>query len=398
MTKSTLQLIFQELQDHQDEVIHWRRHLHQHPELSFQEFETATFIKEKLQSFGLEIKTNIGGNGVIAILNGQKKGPTIGLRADFDALPINDGKDVPYKSKNPGVMHACGHDGHTAALLGTARILSKYKDKISGSIIFIFQHAEEKPPGGAKAMIEELNIDEIDYIFAAHLASDIPIGKVAVGAGFKMAAVDKFEIIVHGKGGHGAKPQETNDPIVIGSDLVNAFQKIVSRRVDPLDSAVVTLGVFHAGNAFNVIPNEARLEGTVRSFSEEVRKQVKENIYSLVKGITDGYQASFNIDYLHGYPALYNPQKETAVITQLFTELLGEENVVEFQTSMGAEDFAYFLNEKPGNYFKVGSRNHDGRTQFPHHHPNFDIDERALLIIQETFVKIVSHYVLIDEA
>lgn len=394
---SVLAYIHKNLEDNQEKVIAWRRHLHQHPELSFEEFETASFIADKLRSFGLEVKTAIGGNGVIGILKGQHEGPTIGLRADFDALPIQDAKDVPYRSTNAGVMHACGHDGHTAALLGTAKTLSDFTEEISGDIIFIFQHAEEKPPGGAISMIKALDIDKIDYFFAAHLASDIPLRKIAVGEGFKMAAVDKFEITVKGKGGHGARPHDSIDPIVVGSDIVNALQKIVSRGVDPLQSAVVTLGVFHAGNAFNVIPNEATLEGTVRTFDEDVRTFVKEKIYSLVKGITDGYGASFQIDYLHGYPALFNPSAETQVVTQLFTDLVGQENVVAFEPGMGAEDFAYFLREKPGNYFKVGSQTSDAYTQFPHHHPNFDIDERALYMIQKAFIGILAHYLKLDK-
>lgn len=391
---SVLSSITVELSTNLDEIISWRRYMHQHPELSFEETKTATFIKEKLVSFGIDVKTNIGGNGLIGILSGNKPGKTIALRADFDALPIDDQKDVPYKSLNPGVMHACGHDGHTAALLGTAQTLSKFREHINGTVIFIFQPAEEKPPGGAKFMIAENVLDGVDYVFGAHLASDIPLGNVAVGAGYKMAAVDKFEITIKGRGGHGARPHESNDPIVIGSDIVNALQKIVSRRVDPLKSAVVTLGVFQAGNAFNVIPDTARLEGTVRTFDENVRKQVKKQIYSIVNGITEGFQATAKIDYLFGYPALFNHQSETDTVEKLFSETFSESCVVELETAMGAEDFSYFLLEKPGTYFRVGSKNDNENTHFPHHHPKFDIDERALLNIEKAFVKIFSYYLL----
>src|SRR5690625_2734914 len=375
----SLKDLFQEIDHHFSDVVTWRRHLHQYPELSFEEVETAKFIKQKLISFGLEVKDQIGGNGVVGILKGSGEGPSVALRADFDALPIHDEKNVKYRSKHPGVMHACGHDGHTAALLGTANVLSKWKEKLNGKVIFIFQHAEEKPPGGAIAMMKELNMNHIDYVFAAHLASDLPVGKIAVGDGVKMAAVDKFKIVIEGQGGHGGRPQDTNDPIIIGSDIVNALQKIVSRRIDPLEAAVVTIGVFHAGNAFNVIPNEAKLEGTVRTFNETVRKKVKEQIYSLVKGIVEGYSASSHIDYLHGYPALFNHKEETDLLKQLF----GKESVVDFDVSMGAEDFSYFLLEKPGAYFRVGSHNECENTRYAHHHPMFDFDERALLVAQK---------------
>ncbi|MFS0614192.1 M20 family metallopeptidase [Lederbergia ruris] len=390
--QTDLALIHRELEKNHQEVINWRRYMHQHPELSFQETETAKFIEEKLLSFDLEVKTNIGGNGLIGILKGEEAGPTIALRADFDALPIQDEKDVPYKSKNPGVMHACGHDGHTAALLGTAQVLSQFRKNIKGNIVFIFQPAEELPPGGAKFMIEDHVLDGVDYVFGAHLASDLPLGQVAVGEGFTSAAVDKFEITIKGKGGHGARPHETIDSIVIGSEVVNALQKIVSRKVNPLQSAVVTIGVFQAGNAFNVIAENARIEGTVRTFDEKIRMQVKEDIHSIVKGITSAFQADFSIDYLLGYPALYNHKQETELARTLFKEEFSEEAVIALEPSMGAEDFSYFLQERPGTYFRVGSRNDNEQTHYSHHHPKFDFDERALLNIERSFVKIIAHY------
>ncbi|MFP7494948.1 M20 family metallopeptidase [Terribacillus saccharophilus] len=388
--KQTLAEVHKELEHDFQEVVEWRRYMHQHPELSFQETETARYITDKLRSFGYEdIQTNVGGYGIVAALTGNTAGPTIALRADFDALPIQDEKETTYRSNTPGVMHACGHDGHTAALLGTAKALLKYKDSINGKVVFLFQPAEEVPPGGAKAMIEDGALDGVDYVYGAHLNSAAPVGKIGVGEGFKMAAVDKFAITIQGKGGHGAAPQETVDPIVIGSDIVSALQKIVSRRVSPLESAVVTLGVFQSGNAFNVIPDTAKLEGTVRTFNADIRKQVRSQIEAIVAGITSGFGASYSIDYLHGYPALYNHPKETALLQQLFSEQFGEKQVIPLETGMGAEDFAYYLQEKPGSFFKVGSRNEDTSTHYPHHHPKFDIDERALLITEKAFTKIV---------
>ncbi len=385
--------LYSEIEANFEEMRDWRRHMHMHPELSFEEVKTAKYIEEKLRSFNLEVKTNVGGrNGLIGILRGANPGKTIALRADFDALPIDDEKDVPYKSMNPGVMHACGHDGHTAALLGTAKVLSNHKQHINGTVIFIFQPAEEKPPGGAKFMIEEGILDEVDAVFGAHLGSEIPLGKVAVGAGYKMAAVDKFEIRIKGRGGHGARPNETIDSIIVGTSVIEALQKIVSRNVDPLKSAVVTVGVFQAGNAFNIIADSARIEGTVRTFDEAVRDQVEERMRSILEGITNAYGATFEIDYLRGYPALYNHETETELVRNVLSQPFKEENIVEFQPTMGAEDFSYFLNEKPGTYFRVGSRNEDEATHFPHHHPKFDFDERALMNISKSFVTIVSHY------
>ncbi|MGG3572375.1 M20 family metallopeptidase [Bacillus gobiensis] len=382
--------VYTELENNFPEVVEWRRYLHQHPELSFQETETANFIAEKLRSFGYkQIQTNVGGYGIVAALEGYKPGPTIALRADFDALPITDEKDVSYRSKSPGVMHACGHDGHTAALLGTAKVLLENRESFKGKIVLLFQPAEEAPPGGARAMIEDNALNGVDYVFGAHLDSSVPVGKIALGDGFKMAAVDKFAITVQGKGGHGAAPQETVDPIVIGSDIVSALQKIVSRRVSPLDSAVVTLGVFQSGQAFNVIPDTARLEGTVRTFDADVRQKVKQQIHKIVEGITSGFDATFQIDYLEGYPALYNHPKETELLQKLFAEQFDKANLVPLRTGMGAEDFSYYLQEKPGSFFKVGSRNEDPATHYSHHHPKFDIDERALLLTEKAFTKII---------
>ncbi len=390
--KTVQEDIFTELNYNFNDVSDWRRYLHQHPELSFEETETAKFIAEKLTQFGLEVKSGIGGNGLVGILKGSEQGETIALRADFDALPIQDEKDVSYKSLNKGVMHACGHDGHTAALLGTAQTLSRFREKIKGTVLFIFQHAEEKPPGGAKFMIEENVLDGVDYVYGAHLASDIPLGKIALGSGYRMAAVDKFTINIKGKGGHGAMPHTTVDAVVVGSEIVTSLQKVVSRRINPLESAVVTIGVFQSGTAFNIIADTAKIEGTVRTFEDSVRNQIEEEIRAIVKGNTIAAHASYDIDYLRGYPALNNHQEETETVAELLSDTFGKEAIIDLTPAMGAEDFAYFLNERPGTYFKVGSRNESETTHFPHHHPKFDFDERALLNIEKSFVQIVAHH------
>lgn len=375
------------------QVVSWRRHLHSNPELSFEEFETSQFIAEKLREFGYFVETNIGGTGLIARLKGEKEGKSIAFRADFDALPIQDLKKVPYASKKDGISHSCGHDGHAAALLGVAQTLKKYEHLIKGEIVFVFQHAEEKPPGGAKEMIAQNILKDVDYVFAAHLDSSLPVGKIAVGAGFKMAAVDYFNIQLKGRGGHGAKPHQANDALVAGGELVGSLQKIVSRSIDPLESAVVTIGQFHSGTAFNVIAENAFLEGTVRTYDGTIRNSVKERIEKITKGLALAHDIEWHIDYLFGYPALFNHVEETENVKRNFIDHFGEDKIVDIQPSMGAEDFAYFLKEKPGTYFKVGSHNENASTRFAHHHGCFDIDERALQVVQEAFIYIATKYI-----
>lgn len=387
------EILFQQLTEQYDQIVAWRRQMHQHPELSFQEQNTAVYIAEQLESFGLEVKRGVGGGGILAYLRGEQPGPTIAFRADFDALPIQEANDVPYKSKVDGVMHACGHDGHTATLLGVAKVLIQNRKHIKGTLVFIFQHAEEKPPGGAKFMIEDGALDGVEYVFGAHLASELPLGKVGVRDGAIMAAVDAFTIQIQGKGGHGAKPHHTVDALVIGTQVVNALQQIVSRRVNPLQSAVVTIGVFQSGQAFNVIADSARIEGTVRTFDPELRKQIEADIRGIVKGICEAGHAGYEIDYLNGYPALVNPKPETELVHELIADSLGSDVFAELEVSMGAEDFAYYLQHRPGVFFKIGSQSSED-TAYAHHHPRFDIDERSLLVSGNVFLSIAAHYLL----
>lgn len=387
---SMMKMISSALDENFPQVVQWRRYMHQHPELSFKEEKTAEFIIAELEKMDLDIRVNVGGYGIVAKLVGVNAGPTIAFRADFDALPITDLKEVAYKSKNEGVSHACGHDGHTASLLGFAKAISSHRESIYGNIVFIFQPAEETPPGGAKFMIEEGALEGVDAIFGAHLDSRNRVGTVAVGDGYRMAAVDKFKINLQGLGGHGAKPHETKDAIVLGSKIVSDLQQIVSRRLDPFSPAVVTVGVFQAGSAFNIIADSAIIEGTVRTMTEEVRQKVQREIFAIVEGATNAVQATFDIDYLNGYPALYNHTEETNLLKTLFTDV----DLIDLQPSMGGEDFAYYLLEKPGSYFNVGSNNDLEETKYAHHHPKFDFDERAMLKIQQAFLKIANHYVL----
>lgn len=373
-----------------DHMIGWRRHLHQHPELSFQERQTPAFIAEKLRQFGLEVNTGIGGNGVIGVLRGAKPGRTVALRADFDALPIQDAKDVPYRSKADGVMHACGHDGHTASLLGVASLLSGRRELLSGSIVFLFQHAEEKPPGGAQAMIADGCLDGVDAVYGIHLSTELPVGHIGVCDGPFMAAVDAFTIEIHGKGGHGARPHETVDSIVIGSRIVGDLQQIVSRRINPLQPAVVTVGKIQGGTAFNVIADNTVIEGTVRTFDQDIRKQIEDELRLIVDGACAASHAAATVSYLNGYPPLVNPSGQIQIVRERIEEHMPELTIVALPPRMGAEDFAYYLQERPGAFINVGARGDAPGTHFPHHHPSFDFDERALVIAAKAFISIVA--------
>ncbi len=306
-----LNQLFSKLDGYYEEMVSIRRYMHQHPELSFQEYNTAQFIKEYYQKLGIVVKGNVGGNGVVARINGKLPGKTVALRADFDALPIQDEKDVPYKSLVPGVMHACGHDGHTATLLILAKVLNELKDELEGNYVFIHQHAEEIAPGGAATMIEDGCLDGVDVIFGTHLWASEPTGTIQYRTGPIMAAADRFEINIQGKGGHGAQPHKTKDAIVTASQLVINLQQIVSRKVNPVDSAVVTVGCFTAENAFNVIADKAKLIGTVRTFNDDVRQFIEAEIERITKGTCYLSDSTYSYLFERGYPAVVNHAKET---------------------------------------------------------------------------------------
>lgn len=362
------------------EMIELRRHFHQYPELSFHEVQTPAKIAEYLTKLGIDVKTRVGGNGVVGYIRGGKPGKTVALRADFDALPLQDEKDVEYKSKVPGVMHACGHDAHTAALLAIAKVLSEIKDDLNGNIVLIHQFAEEIAPGGAIAMIEDGCLDGVDAIFGTHIWSTIPVGEIGYRTGPIMAAADRFEIKVLGKGGHGASPHETVDPIALGTLLVQQLQQIISRRIDPLKPAVLTVAKFHAGTAFNVIPDTAEIEGTVRTFDTEVQEIIIAQMEKMVKSVCEEAGASYEFVYAKGYPAVINHPLETELLVHNAITSIGEENVKEMAPIMGGEDFSYYLQKVPGTFFFTGGKNIDIGASYPHHHPKFDIDEKSMLI------------------
>jgi amidohydrolase len=376
--------LFDNLERYYEEMVSIRRYLHQHPELSFKEYKTAQYIQSFYEKLGIEVKGNVGGNGVVAKVYGRKTGKTVALRADFDALPIQDEKEVPYKSQVPGVMHACGHDGHTATLLILAKAINELKDELEGNYVFIHQHAEEYAPGGAAAMIEDGCLDGVDVIFGTHLWATEPTGKVQYRTGPIMAAADRFEIDIQGQGGHGAQPHKTKDAIITASQLVLNLQQIVSRRVNPIDSAVVTIGSFTAQNAFNVIADKAKLVGTVRTFNEDVRKFIEEEMERIIAGTCHMSGSTFKFIYEKGYPAVVNHAKETDYLVDC-TELVPEVRIIEeSEPHMGGEDFAYYLEKIPGTFFFTGARPEGVDPTYPHHHPKFDIDEKAMLIAAKT--------------
>ncbi|WP_066399151.1 M20 family metallopeptidase [Cytobacillus eiseniae] len=361
-----------------------RRFLHQHPELSFKEEKTAAYIQAYYENLGIEVKGKVGGNGVVAKIYGGKPGKTVALRADFDALPIQDEKDVPYKSLVPGVMHACGHDGHTATLLVLGKVLHELKEELEGNYVLIHQHAEEYAPGGAISMIEDGCLDQVDVIFGTHLWASEPVGKIQYRVGPVMAAADRFEITIQGKGGHGAQPHRTKDAIVTASQLVMNLQQVVSRKVNPIDSAVVTVGSFVADNAFNVIADRAKLIGTVRTFNEDVREFIESEIERITKGTC--YTADSTYDYLFvkGYPAVVNHKEETDFLINCAEQIDGVQSIEETEPHMGGEDFAYYLQHVKGTFFFTGAKPTYTDENYPHHHPKFDIDEKAMLIAAKT--------------
>jgi amidohydrolase len=376
--------LYKLLEQKYERMVEIRRYLHQYPEISFREWKTAQYIASFYQERGIEVQTNVGGNGVVAKIYGRKPGKTVALRADFDALPIQDEKDVPYRSKVDGVMHACGHDGHTATLLILAEALHELRENLEGAVILIHQHAEELAPGGAKTMIEAGCLDGVDVIFGTHLWATEPLGSILYHTESIMAAADRFEITVKGKGGHGAQPHETKDSIVAAAQLVLNLQQIVSRRVNPLDNAVLSIGSFEALNAFNVIAEQAKLVGTVRTFKEDIRNFVQEEMERVIKGTCLAAGMEYEFTYFRGYPPVTNHKEETELLVRLAQHTPGVTTVQKAEPLMVGEDFAYYMQHVPGTFFLTGAKAPDNNTPYPHHHARFDFDERAMLIAANT--------------
>ncbi|MUK90193.1 amidohydrolase [Ornithinibacillus sp. L9] len=387
-----LENLFNRLQEIYPELVDIRRDLHMYPELSHHEVNTPKKIAEYLTNLGIDVQTGVGRRGVVGTLVGGKPGKTVALRADFDALPIQEETDVPFKSKVPGVMHACGHDLHTATLLGVAKVLSEVKDQIPGTIKFIHQFAEEATPGGAQPMIEDGCLEGVDIIYGAHVMSTEPLGTVSVKEGYFSSAQDDFNIVIRGKGGHGSEPHLTIDPLVTGSQLVVNLQQLVSRRVSPQHPAVVTVGSFHSGEINNIIPDTATIKGTVRTYSEEARSIIEEAMEQLTRTTCEGAGADFDYEYVRDCPSIWNDPTETNRVANVATSLFGAENVKQNEPMNGSEDFAFYQKEIPGVYFIVGGGNPEINATYPHHHPKFNIDERSIVDIGKMFISTVFDY------
>jgi amidohydrolase len=360
-------------------LIATRRHLHRFPELSMVEFETATYIAAALAPLGLdEVRTQIGKTGVMGTLVGGKPGPVTLLRADFDALPIRELPEHSYRSEHDGVMHACGHDGHVAILLAAAKTLAERRAEIPGTVVFCFQPGEEGHAGN-KLMIEDgaLENPHVDRTFALHLYSGLDVGKIGVRDGAFFASADEFTLTIKGKGGHGAMPQNSFDPIAAGAYFTTMLQTVVSREIAPKDPAVFTVGQFTAGTTFNVIPDEALLKGTVRAFDADVRASMPERLKRIAKGVGEAMRCEMEVDYHWSYPPTVNDRTMNDLVREVGRATLGAEAVVEHDIVMWAEDMSFMQEVRPGAYFIVGSRGGES-TSFPHHNARFDIDERAL--------------------
>jgi amidohydrolase len=370
------------------DLIRVRRQLHRNPELSLVEHETAAFVAAELAKLGLDrVRTGIGKTGVLGTLRGGKPGPVTLLRADMDALPIAELVDSAYKSEVPGVMHACGHDGHVAILLGAARRLCELRAEVSGTLVFCFQPGEEGS-GGNRLMIEDgaLENPHVDRTFALHLYTGLELGKIGIRDGAFFASADQFTLTITGKGGHGAMPHASVDPIVAGSYLVTMLQTIVSREIAPKDPVVVTVGRFESGTTFNVIPDRATLQGTVRCFDPDVRTSIPSRMERILKGLADAMRVEYTLDYKFSYPPTVNDTSMNDIVREIAPRVVGAGNVVDpHDIVMWAEDMSFMQEQRPGAYFVVGA-NGGAQSSFPHHNARFDIDERALSVGYEMMV------------
>ncbi|KHJ37639.1 N-acyl-L-amino acid amidohydrolase [Pedobacter glucosidilyticus] len=363
-----------------EDVIANRRHLHAHPELSFEEYETSAFVQEQLKAMQIPFE-KMANTGVVGIIKGEKPSDkVIALRADMDALPIEEANDVPYKSTKPGVMHACGHDVHTSSLLGTAKILNDLKSEFAGTIKLIFQPAEERLPGGANLMIKEgvLENPKPSAVLGQHVMPLIEAGKIGIRPGKYMASTDELYVTVKGKGGHGAQPQQNIDPVVIMAHMITALQQIVSRNADPRLPSVLSFGKVIANGATNVIPNEVYLEGTFRTLNEDWRAEAHQKMKKMAESIADGMGGSCDFRIERGYPFLINEEALTANVKSFAVDYMGKENVIDLDIWMAAEDFAYFSQVTDACFYRLGTGNKERNITSSVHTPTFDIDEKSL--------------------
>ncbi|MFC4639884.1 M20 family metallopeptidase [Deinococcus hohokamensis] len=365
--------------DLREQLLAWRRHLHMHPEVGFQEHQTAAYIEAELRRMpGLTVSRPTE-TSVLAVLQGGKPGRTLLLRADIDALPILEENTFEFASKTPGVMHACGHDGHTAILLGVAQLLSSHPEDVPGEVRMIFQHAEEIGPGGAEELVTTTALmDGVDVVTGLHLNSQLPAGVVAVKPGAFMASPDMIELTIRGRGGHGAHPEETVDPIAVGAQVVSNLQHVVSRQVAAQDALVVSITSFHSGTTHNVIPDTAQMMGTVRTFDPALRQKAPQLIERVIKGVCEAHGATYDLRYEFGYRPVINTDWVAAQLRDIALETVGPAHYQDAKPTMGGEDFSAYLEKAPGAYFNVGSGSDEADSRWPHHHPRFTLDETAL--------------------
>ncbi|WP_134702430.1 M20 family metallopeptidase [Ammoniphilus sp. YIM 78166] len=364
-----------------EQVIAWRRDFHQHPELSFEEVRTSQAVAKHLQNLGLEVQTGVGRTGVVGVLRGKEPGPTIALRADMDALPMQDQKNVAYQSTVPGKMHACGHDAHTSIVMGAAQFLTQVMPPQKGNIKFIFQPAEEGG-GGARVMMDDgvLQNPKVDAIAGLHVFPAVPTGSITAVKGVGCAAADFIGMKIMGKGGHAAHPHTAVDSITVTAQVITALQHIASRQVDPLDSVVITIGTINGGAANNIIAQEVSLTGTVRTLNPALREQMPGKIEQVIKGVTEAMGATYEFTYEMGYPSIINDDQMVELVLQTADQVLGQGKWSLVKPSMGGEDFSYYTHEVPGVFFRLGVGNPEKNTTYPLHHPLFDVDEDALPI------------------
>ncbi|MFC2947041.1 amidohydrolase [Virgibacillus sediminis] len=361
------------------QVYEWRRTMHRHPELSFQEYWTSSYIEDELKKIGGIDISRPTETSVLGIIKGGKPGKKIGLRADIDGLPIQEERDdLDFVSENEGTMHACGHDGHASILLGAAKVLAGQAETLHGEIYLIFQHAEEDPPGGAREMVETGLFDDLDFIYGQHLFSTIPVGKIGMTTGPVTSNSDTFDLVIQGRGGHASQPENSIDPVVIGAQVIEKFQTIVSRMSSPLDSIVISTTKFQAGSATNIIPDKARLGGSVRTINDQTRELVKNKMEKAVQSVCAFYDAGYEFDFQYGYSAVVNDEEKTNRVIDMAQHVFGDK-VFDFPLAMGGEDFSAFSRLVPSTYAFIGAGNAEKGFDYPHHHPLFGLDEDSFI-------------------
>ncbi len=381
------------IEEMKDWLIEIRRTIHMHPELGFEEVETSNLVAAWLEKFGLQVRTGMAKTGVVGLLKGREPGKTVAIRADMDALPMEEATGAPYASRIKGKMHACGHDAHVAILLGVARFFSTIQNQVRGNIKWIFQPAEEGG-GGGRVMVEEgvLENPKVDAIFGAHVFPLLPVGKIGVYEREGLAATDRFTIKIIGEGGHGAFPHFSRDPILAAGHLITQIHSIVSRDINPVEGAVISIGKISGGTAFNIIPDEVELIGTVRSLSPAVQEALKSRLEAVVKGVCQSFSMNYVYDFQYGYPMLMNDPEMSKLVARACARRIGEDCVEWVKPAMGGEDFSYYLQKVPGAFFRLGNRNETKGTIHPYHSSRFDIDEDILTLGVEMFVRVIDEY------